>query len=130
MLAEEFAVMATILILDDNPTMVELMCETLEILGHRPICGRNGLEGLDLLANADPFPDLIICDMNMPKMNGSTFIAEVRSQPEWASIPVLVLSGSDDDNFSQRIPDAQFLEKPFSMPRLNDLIESLLGACA
>ena len=120
--------MTAIMVLDDNQRMVDVLCETLEFLGYQTLWGRDGLEGIDLLSNANPLPDLIICDMRMPRMGGQSFIALSRIREEWSLIPVLILSGSNFRNVADRIPNVEFMEKPYRVSKLNEVIQNLLAS--
>ncbi len=119
--------MTTIMVLDDNQMLVDVLCETLEFFGYQTLWGRNGFEGIDLLSNTDPLPDLIICDMRMPKMDGLSFISLIRLREEWSLIPVLLLSSSNFEHVADRIPHVEFIEKPYRVSHLSEVIQNLLA---
>lgn len=119
--------MALILALDDNKGMRDVIRETLETFGHEVVCGENGLAGIDLLINADPLPDLIISDMVMSEMDGAAFVAHLRNTRQWAEIPVVLMSGYKDD--CQALAEDEhvaFLEKPFRVPELIEIVDRLI----
>jgi two-component system, chemotaxis family, response regulator Rcp1 len=94
-----------ILLVEDNPADCELMEEVLAEarLPHRLRVCRDGAEALALLQSEArdrrKRPDLILLDLNMPRMDGREFLAARKADPELLEIPVIVLttSGADDD---------------------------------
>lgn len=88
-------------------------------------------DGVEALAQARQHPpDLIVCDLNMPVMDGFQTLAEVRQDPRLKSIPFLVITGQTGNNNEQRALDqgAQaVLLKPFSVDSLVQLVEVHLG---
>ena len=80
----------TVLIVDDSMAMRRMIAFTLESSGFSVIQGNNGVEGLERL-NEHP-ADLIIADVNMPVMDGITFVRHARTLPGFQSIPILMLT--------------------------------------
>jgi two-component system chemotaxis response regulator CheY len=85
--------MSQILVIDDSSTTRMFYRETLESAGFQVEEALNGLEGLEksMLAAFD----LVIVDINMPKMDGFAFLAELRRRPEVMSVPAIVISSQD-----------------------------------
>ena len=79
-----------VLIVDDDPVVRELLRRQLETEKLGVLEAENGLHALALIER--PRPNLVICDLMMPEMDGFKFLGEFRRRPEWASIPVVVLS--------------------------------------
>jgi CheY-like chemotaxis protein len=119
--------MAYILALDDNGGMRDVIRETLETFGHKVVCAENGRAGIKLLTNSDPLPDLIISDMVMSEMDGAAFVSHLRSTRQWATIPVVLMSGYKDDcqmiDWDEHVV---FLEKPFRVPELIAIVDRLI----
>jgi CheY-like chemotaxis protein len=90
--------MTKILVVDDDQSCRKLMSKVLSIYGYSTVPASNGLEALDALRR-EPI-DLILLDLMMPEMDGLTFVHEMREQPQWADVPVLVLSGVADLEFA------------------------------
>ena len=88
--------MATILIVDDEPIIRQLFQRVLEHEGHTIITAGNGREGLEAVRLA--VPDLILLDLNMPLMDGLTFLRLLRRHEEWSNVPVVVMSAMSDKN--------------------------------
>ena len=78
------------LVVDDSMLIRHTVCRFLEERGFVVESATNGMEALELLGRIQP--DLIVTDMQMPKMGGSELIAHVKSKPETAKIPIIVLS--------------------------------------
>ena len=118
----------TILIADDSPTMRAMLVATLEMLGDfRIVEASSGFEVLRLLPREKV--DLILTDINMPDINGLELISYLRSNPNYLSIPVFIISteGSRQDIEKGRLLGAnEYLVKPFDPTRLQALISSYL----
>ncbi len=118
----------TILIVDDSMAMRRMIAFTLESNGFTVIQGCNGAEGLARLSEAPA--DLIIADVNMPVMDGITFVRQARTVPGAATIPILMLT---TENLKSRVAEAReagasgWLVKPFRPERLVEVIGRVLG---
>ncbi len=117
--------MPSILLLEDNADMLTMLSQVLEWNGHEVMAGRNGHEGLSLLSQVAHMPGLIICDLLMPGMDGTTFLACVRANPDWANIPFVMMSAhsADEERKNALALGADgFLVKPFSIDDFNGLL--------
>lgn len=115
-----------ILVAEDDEPSRELMTDFLAGLGHKVRGVGDGAE-LVKLAMAER-PDLIITDLQMPNMNGSSMIAMIDTYPGLEGIPVIIISGAADFEIADMgIPDGiKVLSKPYNF----DLIKSTLAAVA
>jgi CheY-like chemotaxis protein len=84
----------TILIADDDMTLLHGLGQTLEKEGYRPVLARDGAEALQKAR--DEHPDLIILDIQMPKVHGYAFLFELRKMDGGQNIPVFVLTSNPD----------------------------------
>jgi len=82
--------MSTILVVDDKPQIQQLYRAMLRRGGYEVVGASNGLEALRAMENH--FPDLVLLDMAMPEMDGVAFLQIVRQTPEWASVPVILIT--------------------------------------
>jgi CheY-like chemotaxis protein len=86
----------TVLVVDDDPDDLELILGALRphlaVAEHQ--CATDGEEGLALLERSDFVPDLILLDLNMPRMGGLDLLAKARRLPKCATTPVVVLTTS------------------------------------
>ena len=94
----------------------------------------NGLEALDILRGRSPehdFPPdrrIILLDLNMPKMNGIEFLKELRADPELHSIPVIVLTTSDEERDkveAYRLNVAGYIVKPVTLASFVETVAAL-----
>jgi CheY-like chemotaxis protein len=79
------------LVVDDSMVIRHTVCRFLEDRGFRVESASNGKEALAAVARQ--VPDLVITDMQMPAMGGSEFITSLKSRPETARIPIVILTG-------------------------------------
>ena len=79
------------LVVDDSMLIRHTVCRYLEQRGFAVESATNGKEALDLLQTV--LPDVIITDLMMPKMDGNELISQLKSKPQTAEIPVVVLAG-------------------------------------
>ncbi len=115
-----------VLVVDDDPDILEALSEILEAEGFDIRRARNGKEALERL-EPEP-PQLILLDLMMPVMDGWEFSQRMREIPHAAKIPVIVLSA--DRNVGSKARDigaVGHLAKPFE---LNDLLEMVRGSLA
>ncbi len=115
----------TILVVDDEPILLDSLTDTLCLQGFNVLKASNGLEALDILR--EQLPDLILADIMMPGMNGYQFYQRVRQNPEWLRIPFIFLTAkgeSEDVRFGKELGADDYLMKPI-LPE--DLIAAVIG---
>ncbi|MEQ1877571.1 MAG: response regulator [Bdellovibrionia bacterium] len=108
--------MSRILVVDDEPAIRNLLKVSLEAHKFEIALAENGANGLKLAAEFHPH--LVILDLGLPDMNGLEVLKKLR---EWTTIPVLILTVSDDEPTKVRLLDAgadDYLSKPFGTPEL------------
>ncbi len=113
----------TILTVDDSPTMRELLRGALTQMGHRVVEAVDGLQGLERLREAPA--DVIITDINMPRLDGYGLIEEVRRDPRHRATPILVLTTESQPSRKDRARRAGatgWIVKPFDPAKLADAI--------
>ena len=117
-----------ILLVDDEPSVLKTVTRRLQMNQYDVITASDGLEGLDR-AMVDK-PDLIISDVMMPNMDGYTFVNKLRSKPNLAHIPVIILTAKDkmqDLFLFQGIKHYDYIVKPFESDELLQKITQLLA---
>src|SRR6185295_11658888 len=87
---------STVLVIDDDPTMPELLQRSLKIDGVRIVSAQGGEAGLEMARQIHP--DVITLDVLMPTMDGWAVLSALKADPELAEIPVIMLSILDDKN--------------------------------
>ena len=116
--------MKTVLVVEDEPAIREVVAEVLREEGYRVVVAADGRAGLELLAWERP--DLVLMDVMMPELDGREALREARARPDLPPVPVVLMSaavalGRDDP------PVDAFLPKPFDLDNLLTLVNSLLG---
>ena len=119
--------MAKILIIEDNPTNMKLVCLLLRHIGHSVLCAVDAEIGLTL-ARQDQ-PDLILMDIQLPGMDGLTATALLKGDPATAAIPVVALTAmalkADQEKSLLAGCDA-YIVRPLRYQELYSVIDTLL----
>ena len=113
----------TILTIDDSRTMRDMLMFALSGAGYRVIQAVDGVDGLETLSAEGA--DIVITDINMPRMDGFGFIEGMRADPNHKATPVLVLTTESDAAKKQRAREAGatgWIVKPFDPVRLVDAV--------
>ncbi|WP_404355763.1 response regulator [Methylotuvimicrobium sp. KM1] len=125
-----------ILLVEDEPADAHLVKSALKenkvyCQLHHVLDGRDALDFLrregDVYKNA-PQPDLILLDLNMPRMNGREFLSVIKTDEHFSAIPVVVLTTSDverDVVASYKLGAASYITKPVDMAQFIDAIRQL-----
>src|SRR5687768_9834415 len=117
--------MHTILVVEDDMTIAEVLTSMLGDAGHRVIVARNGREALTCLQGERP--DLIISDVMMPVMDGREFCKKLYAHPVYSHIPVLLMSAAYDAVKLNGIKYSAFIKKPFSIDELISTVSRTIG---
>lgn len=118
---------STILVVDDEEDIRELIADHLAAAGMQPVEARDGLEALHLAREAKP--DLILLDLMMPGMDGYGVIRELRENAKTAAIPVIMITakGEEDERIEGLTHGADdYVAKPFSPKELILRIQAVL----
>ena len=121
-------IMPNILVIDDADDVRSVVVKTLAHLGFSAREARDGATGIEM-ALADP-PDLIICDVRMPGMDGYKTLAAIRDLPAIANIPFIFLTGALDKSDMRRgmVSGADdYLTKPFTPEELLEAVATRLA---
>ncbi len=108
-----------ILVIDDEESYRQIISMTLQMTGYEVFEATNGLDGL--AAAKMHHPDLILCDVNMPKMDGHALLATLKNEQEFAGIPFVFLTGNAGPGDLRKGMQAgadDYLTKPFSAEEL------------
>ncbi|MDR3671035.1 MAG: response regulator [Holophaga sp.] len=123
--------MPKVLSVDDSGVMRRIIGRTVDVLGYGFLEASNGLEGLEVLAKHHEDIALIILDVNMPEMDGFEFLAKIKANPDFKSIPVMMLTTeSERGKIIQaiRAGAVNYICKPFTPEDLTVKITDSLGA--
>ena len=119
--------MAPILLIDDDPHQRAFAALVLDEAGHQVREAADGQQGLRMAL--DEPPELVVCDVVMPGMNGYQFVAAVRGEPEICTTPVILLTslaGRTQVRVGMTAGADDYLAKPFQPPELRDAVDALL----
>lgn len=120
--------MASILVLDDSASVRQLIRTALEPSGHAIVGAANGVQGLKLVEQAKF--DLVITDLNMPEMDGLTFIREFRKRNDHKGVPIVFVTTESSEHLKQEAKSmgaTGWITKPFSAPQLSRVVEKVLA---
>lgn len=120
----------SILVVEDEPDLLDNLRITLEGAGYRTLTARNGFEALAVLQAQSV--DLILSDINMPRIGGYQLYKLVRENPRWSAIPFLFLTGckflSDGEiQYGKKLGIEEYLTKPIQPEYLLLVVESKLS---
>jgi CheY-like chemotaxis protein len=118
----------TVLVVEDHDDLRDSLRHFLSLAGAVVHTARDGLEALEVL-ESERAPDVILCDLHMPEMDGCEFVTHVREKAGFACIPVIALTGQSSDATMLRTFEAGFdayLVKPVSGPALQAQIRRVL----
>src|SRR5688500_2004703 len=83
---------ACILIIDDNPASLDLMAYVIHAFGYGLLTARDGITGLAL--SRHKHPDLIVCDLDLPGMDGRAIVRQCKTEEALRAIPVIAVTAS------------------------------------
>ncbi|HXG54024.1 MAG TPA: response regulator [Vicinamibacterales bacterium] len=113
----------TVLVIEDNDDVRDMMAVTLEMEGHEVMATANGRDALELLRGG-AVPCVILLDLMMPVMNGWEFNAALNADPKFKDLPVVVISAAGAE-----IPPlsrvAAYMSKPIDIDMLLDVVDDL-----
>jgi two-component system, chemotaxis family, chemotaxis protein CheY len=116
---------APILVVEDDPFILETVTDVLQFEGYRVETAMNGLEGLAVVERVRP--SLVLLDMRMPIMNGWDFARALMERG--IRLPILVMTAAQDANrWANEIGADGYIAKPFHLTDLLDAVEGLLKA--
>src|SRR5215831_6454193 len=116
---------ATVLVVDDDPTVLSLLAKILEKEGYRVISARNGVEALALAR--EHRPQAITLDVLMPRMDGWGTLKELKADAELRDIPVIMVTMLDERGMAIPLGAADYMTKPVDRQRLTAILRDHCG---
>jgi CheY-like chemotaxis protein len=111
-----------ILVVDDDPSLLSIVADLLEVEGHRVERAKNGKQALEAIERIDPM--LVLLDMRMPVVDGRDFVGELKTRG--ITLPIIVMTGAAEARaWAEEIGAAAVLPKPFDVNSLLDTVERL-----
>jgi two-component system chemotaxis response regulator CheY len=118
----------TILAVDDSPSIRKMVSFTLKSAGYEVIEASDGEEGLKKAKHTKV--NLVLTDQNMPKMDGLTLIKSLRALPQYATVPIIMLTTESSAEMKAQGKAAGatgWMVKPFDPQRLIEVMKKVLG---
>ncbi len=114
-----------VLVVDDDPDILDAICDILEAEGYRVARARHGQEAL---AQVDgERPDVILLDLMMPVMDGVAFAQALRLRPAASSVPIVVISADGNPQRAASVGAIGYLAKPFDIEALLSQVAGITG---
>ncbi len=113
--------MASVMVVDDEDVLLEMISALIEDSGHRAVVATNGREALAMLQAEPEPPLLIISDVMMPQMNGIALAQAVKTDPRFQNVPIVLMSAAGRP--PQHSNADHFIPKPFDLEHIEVLIE-------
>lgn len=117
----------TVLIVDDSPSVRRVLTRLVERCGWTPVSAKDGVDALEILRRG-PLPDVVLSDIEMPRMDGYELLGSVRGTPALCSLPVVVITSRATDKHRKKAMDlgaSAYLVKPYQDDSLADVIRQL-----
>jgi CheY-like chemotaxis protein len=121
--------MKKILLIEDNDDIRENTCELLELEGYEVLSAMDGRTGLQHAQ--EQLPDIILCDIMMPRVDGYEVLRELKALPLTSSIPFIFLTAvaeNKDMEAGLRLGADGYMRKPFGSEELLEMLSSFLPA--
>ncbi len=121
----------TILVVDDSIAVRRMLDRVLSQSGYQVVQCRDGIEALEMLNKTVKHASLIICDIDMPRLDGLGLLKEIRSHPRWHSLPVVMLTSRENNLHRQKamsLGATTYFTKPFRPAELLKCLSQLLTA--
>jgi signal transduction histidine kinase/CheY-like chemotaxis protein len=115
----------TVLVVDDDPAVHDLLTATLTKENYRLLHARDGAEALEILRKTPP--DVVTLDVMMPKVDGWSVLGMMKSDPALDHIPVIMVTIVDDRNLGYSLGASEFMTKPIDRARLLALVRRFAG---
>lgn len=119
----------TVLIIEDNKEISENTTEILELAGYNAVTSDNGKMGISMATQL--LPDVILCDILMPELNGYEVIKHLKNNPSTSKIPFIYVTASAEKSEVKLAMDMGadgYVRKPFHVNELLDAINQCLGS--
>ena len=114
-----------VLVIDDDPDILDAICDILEVEHYRVARARNGAEALERVEAERPA--VILLDLMMPVMDGVAFAHALHARPQVSDVPILVISADGNPARAASVGARGYLAKPFDIDALLGHVVALAG---
>jgi len=119
--------MPRVLVVDDDPQVLKLLRVNFELEGFEVMSATNGEEALELVGRDTP--DVVVCDVMMPGIDGLEVVRRLRAHPDTVSLPLVVVSAKAqraDVRAGLKLGADEYVTKPFDPAELIEIVQRLL----
>lgn len=117
-----------ILVVDDSPSVRHVNTRLIQGAGWNAVVAKDGLEAIEMLQAGEKLPDVILSDVEMPRMDGYELLASLKKNDRWKDIPVVMITSRASDKHRQKAVElgaSEYLVKPYEDTHLLGLIKNL-----
>jgi len=117
-----------VLIVDDSPSVRHLTSNIVRNAGFHAIVAKDGLEALEILQSSKDTPDVILTDVEMPRMDGYELLSSLKRNMDWQAVPVVMITSRAGDKHRRKAFElgvSEYLTKPFDDAKLIEIINLL-----
>ncbi|MBL8865531.1 MAG: response regulator, partial [Planctomycetia bacterium] len=118
----------TVLLVDDSPSVRRVLAALAERQGWTAIAAKDGVEALELLRRG-PLPDIVLSDVEMPRMDGFELLGSIRGQANLARLPVVMITSRAAEKHRRKAMDlgaSAYVTKPYQDEALIDIVRHLV----
>ena len=119
-----------IMIVDDSPSVRRVSSNLIKSVGWNPVQAKDGLDALDKLQSGEIMPDMMMLDIEMPRMDGYQLLTSLRTLPAFRNLPVVIVSSRSSEKHRQKAFDlgaTDYLVKPYQEEQVIALIRRLVN---
>ena len=119
-----------IMIVDDSPSVRRVSSNLIKSVGWNPVQAKDGLDALDKLQSGEIMPDMMMLDIEMPRMDGYQLLTSLRTLPAFRNLPVVIVSSRSSEKHRQKAFDlgaTDYLVKPYQDEQVIALIRRLVN---
>jgi chemosensory pili system protein ChpA (sensor histidine kinase/response regulator) len=120
-----------VLVVDDSLSMRHVLSTAIKRAGWHPIQARDGLDALEIMHRSTDRPDLILLDVEMPRMDGYELLSTLRTNPQYADLPIVMLTSRGGDKHRDKasaLGATDYMVKPFREDVLIETVNRLVRA--
>jgi chemosensory pili system protein ChpA (sensor histidine kinase/response regulator) len=118
----------SVLVVDDSPSVRHLNTRLINNAGWKAVVAKDGQEAIEMLQAGEKFPDVILTDVEMPRMDGYELLSTLKKNEQWKDIPVVMITSRAGDKHRQKAVElgaTEYLVKPYEDTQLLELIKKL-----
>jgi CheY-like chemotaxis protein len=119
----------TVMVVDDSVSVRRVVSNLIKSAGWQPMAAKDGLEALEIIQHSARPPDLILVDIEMPRMDGYELISTLRAQEAYRNIPLVVLTSRAGEKHHRRALElgaSEYIVKPYQDEKLLNIIRHLV----